>query len=174
MMWGTKTPFKMTKLTPGNAGIGSGVGFEIDGVDVNVSALYDHSKVLQRPNGLEQWTIFFRETDALMFIMDMDGDTAGVKRDLEILLQPQNGLPSSIPVIVLACRLLGENEENAGANGEEKKPETRSRDFVGMAPAQIAQHLDLDTLNRPWFVQKVDVGAFSGIYTSFNWLFSYL
>jgi len=153
----------MTKLYPGFGGIGSGVGFEVNGVDLKVSALYDHAQVLQRPNGLEQWGIFFRETNALMFVMDMCGDTVSVKRDLEILSHPLNGIAPSTPVVVLAC---------THTESEEEKSSMKGKDFFDLKPVKIAELLDLDTLKRPWFVQKVDIGSLSGVYDGFDWIIS--
>lgn len=40
MMWSSGSPFQMTRLYPGKAGIGSGVGFKVQGVELNLSSFY--------------------------------------------------------------------------------------------------------------------------------------
>lgn len=173
MMWGEDSPFKMTKLYPGTGGIGSGVGFEIDGVDLNVSAIYDHEKLFQTPDGLEQWVNFLKETDGLMFVMDMCGNTITVKNDLEILLQSKNGLPPTTPLVVLACTGSKSNVVPTTTTADEESPKSAGV-FDNLTPAEIAEKLDLDSLNRPWLVRRVDVSTLDGMYQSFDWLFSYL
>jgi len=170
MMWGANTPFKMTKLYPGNGGIGSGVGFELNGVDLNISAIYNHAQVLQR-GAQQQWIDLFRETHAVMFVMDVYGDTTTVKQELAALLQPQNGLSANAPLIVLACKHHSAKNVKADPPPAESLPSA----FTDMAPFEIAEKLELNNkLTRKWCVRKVDVETLDGVYQSLDWLLSIL
>lgn len=186
MMWGANTPFKMTKLYPGNGGIGSGVGFELNGVDLNITAIYNHSQMLQR-GAQQQWIDLFKDTHAVMFVMDVYGDTTTVKQELDALLDTQNGLSSTAPVIVLACKhhtnkrvvQADADQSNAGAATDASSDASLETDdplttsgFTAMTSFDIAEKLELNKLSRWWCVRKVDVETLDGVYQSLDWLLS--
>jgi len=160
MMWGERTPFKMTKLYPGNEGIGSGVGFEVNGVDLNMSAIYNHTKAL-RTDEQEKWIDLFRESHALLFVMDFLGSTEEVKKELDFLLKPELGLRSHVPLLVLACKFNLVENSTSHSSGAAEKPRS---------PAEIAEKLSLEELGRPWCVRHVEIETLDGIYQGLDWL----
>jgi len=159
MMWGERTIFKMTKLYPGNEGIGSGVGFEVNGVDLNVSAIYNHAKALMRTDDQEKWVDLFRESHALLFVMDLFGSTDSVKNELDLLLRPELGFRPQAPLLVLACKHSMSRETSTN-------PDTGN----WQSPAEIAEKLKLHELARPWCVRHVEVQTLDGIYQGLDWL----
>jgi len=134
------------------------VGFEVNGVDLNMSAIYNHAKALLRTDEQEKWVDLFRESHALLFVMDLLGSTEEVKRELDFLLKPELGLRSHVPLLVLACKFSF--VQNSEVTTSEKY----------RSPAEIAEKLNLEELGRPWCVRHVEIETLDGIYQGLDWL----
>jgi len=158
MMWGNMTSFKMTKLYPGTEGIGSGVGFEFNGAEINISAIYNHSQTLSKEDDLEKWIDLFRDADGLIFVMDLEGDTNIVKTEMDRLTEHGLILRPSVPFAVFAC----------------KQEFNQSSDIISPTPKQIAEQLKLDELERPWCVRSVEVQKLDGVYQGIDWIMSWV
>jgi len=152
MMWGNNTSFKMTRLYPGNDGIGSGVGFEFNGIDLNVCAIYNVTNLLLQEDYIEKWIDLFRESHGLILVMDLLGETATVKDEMDILTDYGLKLRPGIPLVVFACKQ--ELEPNITF------PSARS----------IADQLRLSELDRPWCVRIVEVRSLDGVFEGIDWL----
>jgi len=156
MMWGNNTSFKMTKLYPGADGIGSGVGFEFNGADLNICAIYNIAQLLFQEDYIEKWIGLFREATGLILVMDLLGDPSTVKNELDLLTEYGLNLRPGIPLVVLVCK--HEIDPNSTF------PSCQS----------IATQLGLSELDRPWCVRIVEVRNLDGVFEGIDWLLSSL
>jgi hypothetical protein len=155
MMWGTNTPFKMTGLYPGTEGIGSGVGFEVNGVDLNISAIYNYFGLLSYEYYMQKWIDLFRESHGLIFVMDLVGDPSLVKSEMDLLKEYAISLPVGLPLLVLACK-------------------QQIEESTCISPQSIADQLQLNELGRPWCVRTVEIRSLDGLYEGMDWILSWL
>jgi len=147
MMWGDHTRFEMTNLFPGKDGKGSGVGFLVNGVTINCSACYYDSY-----DGITKWKSMFQEADAVCFIMDSYGNLDLAQMEMQALIQPDSGLRPHVPLILLPCQpaddLLVEE----------------------FSVQEILDHMNIETLTRPWAIQKICVANLDGVWQAMVWL----
>jgi hypothetical protein len=155
MMWGSNTSFKMTQLYPGSDGIGSGVGFEFNRTDLNVCAIYNITNLLSREDYIVKWIDLFHEAHGLILGMDLLGDTAPVKAEMDLLKTYGINLRRGIPLVVFACKQ--EIDPNSSF------PTAQS----------IAEQLNLAEIDRPWCVRIVEVRSLDGVFEGLDWLLSF-
>ncbi|KAL6062074.1 ADP-ribosylation factor [Balamuthia mandrillaris] len=81
MMWQPESPFLMTRLCSGVEGIGSGVGFEVSGKELNLAAMhkYEDRGVFSFDKVRPLWRQFFASADGLIFVVDNNSDPAVVE-----------------------------------------------------------------------------------------------
>jgi len=157
MMWGSNTCFKMTNLYPGADGIGSGVGFEVNGSRLNVSAIYDYTVLFsEKEDYIEKWITLFNEANALIFVMDLEGDPYEVKIELDRLSQYGLVLRPNVPLAIFACK-------------HELDPMV-----TYPTPTTISEQLELSFLNRPWCVRTVEVKTLDGVFEGLDWILSWM
>eukprot|EP01126_Amoeba_proteus_P025185 TRINITY_DN2517_c0_g2_i8.p1 TRINITY_DN2517_c0_g2~~TRINITY_DN2517_c0_g2_i8.p1 ORF type:complete len:316 (+),score=82.12 TRINITY_DN2517_c0_g2_i8:304-1251(+) len=182
MMWRKSTPFMMTKLYPGQDGIGSGVGFDFKGLPLNLSAIYYEEK--QWLQEKSKWSSLCATAHGICFVMDGYGDTEASSKEISYLCDPCIKIPPQTPLLVLSCKPTlsdlqereKEHEEAAEEEGEKEEEEDVDVDedesLVEMIPpVLISEKLGLfSELNRNWMVQEVTPTILKGVWEGFDWL----
>jgi len=147
-------------------GIGSGVGFRVDGKQLNLAVMQNKGFLA---TSRQRWHDFFRTADGLIFVVDNTRDEAALREARKLLFQTlvlasatdeeldeERGDPQAVtsaPLLVMVCEM----EKNADRC---------------WTPAEVAEGLGLSKFmqKRRWCVRSVAVENMSGIAESLHWL----
>eukprot|EP00026_Physarum_polycephalum_P010017 Phypoly_transcript_10160.p1 GENE.Phypoly_transcript_10160~~Phypoly_transcript_10160.p1 ORF type:complete len:427 (+),score=76.99 Phypoly_transcript_10160:96-1283(+) len=152
MMWPQNAPlFAVTGLFPGVEGMGSGVGFNVDNVNMNIAALHRcHLDDLR-----SKWKSYFQKSDGIIYVVSCKNmfNTPVRKHLAHIVAGEEPLVPTKSPLLVLlVC------DDPLGAT---------------VRPSEMAEQLNLDELEgRAWCVQLVDMSTLSGLPQGLSWLAS--
>lgn len=165
MMWdkSNATGLSITGLYPGVDGIGSGVGFLVDGCSLNLAAL--HRCNLEQ--GKAQWKAYFQAVDAVVLVVNsglpqkrnLDAKDEAVEipvsnTDNSKLTAVLELVPAHVPLMVLLC--VEEDYEKC------------------LRPSELATKLELETRintkHRCWCVTTVLMNTLQGVASSMKWL----
>jgi len=152
MMWEEISPFKLTTLFPGNEGIGSGVGFEMSGKNLNVSTIKCDAEIFQKIRSIPKWKEQIQETEGLVYVVDADGTPGVMLENFGKIIDPELGIKENVPLLVLVCW----NKDTA-------------EEFIS-SPSEIARILGLENISRKWCVRRLVVETLDGMYQGFEWL----
>jgi len=148
MMWNKSSmDLTITGLYPGVDGIGSGVGFSVEGSTLNIAALHR----CNLDQGRAQWSSYFLGVDAVILVINSktlpDADKSKLTGVLEFVLP-------HIPLMVLLC--VEEDCDNC------------------VRPSDLAQKLELEirlnTKHRCWCVRTVFMDTLNGVSSGLQWL----
>jgi hypothetical protein len=148
-------PSSSTELFPGVDGIGSGVGFEVDNQILNLAAIYkwDQDKLSRAPLS-DIFRRFFRDSSAVVFVVDNSRSLNEAKEELQPLLE-DSVIPKTVPILILVC--CSEEESSSLVH----------------RPIDICEELQLNHIEtRPWKIQTVNIQSMTGIKEAFGWLVS--
>jgi len=151
LMWPQNpSMLRATCLYPGVEGFGSGVGFCVDDVNLNIAAL--HRCSLDDPRAA--WRSYLLKADGLIYVVNSNDLMNTERRKLNRIVGGEEALVSiKIPILVLlVC------EATTTSN---------------MRPSELAGYLNLDGLEgRTWCVQIVEVNTLKGISEGLQWIAS--
>jgi len=149
-MWGRHIELPVTGLHPGVDGLGSGVGFDVNGVDLNIAALHRCDFTKARA----QWESYFQAVDGAIFVVNWEdayiGDSCTIKGLIDIM-------PNNVPLLVLLCH--------------DKVP---AQQISPVSAVSLAEQLGLENAlkNRWWCVRDIDMQSLAGICEGLQWLAS--
>jgi len=154
LMYSENSPFKITGLYPGVEGIGSGVGFNVNGVKISLSAMYKYEDrgVFDKVRPL--WSQFFKNASGFIFVVDIEQDIQLARDDLNSFIGEAFGVSSDAPLLILAILPKGENSKKT-------------------TPMEIAQELDLhegEMKVRKWCVRVVSKDKLDDLWEGIEWL----
>jgi hypothetical protein len=152
MMWPQNAPlFTVTGLFPGVEGMGSGVGFNVDNVNMNIAALHRcHLDDLR-----SKWRSYFQKSDGVIYVVSCKNlVNAPIRKHLAHVVAGEEPLvPTKAPLLVL---LVCDDPQGATVR-----------------PSEMAEQLKLEELEgRAWCVQLVDMSTLNGLPQALRWLAS--
>lgn len=149
MMWPQNASnFRATCLYPGVEGFGSGVGFSVGDVNLNIAAL--HRCSLDDPRAA--WKSYLSKADGIIYVVSSKDLLNTERRKLNRIVGGSDSLvPIGIPLLVL---LVCEDPVN-----------NRLR------PSELAEQLNLDGLEgRTWCAQIVEMNTLKGLPEGLQWM----
>lgn len=153
MMWPENASnFRATCLYPGVEGFGSGVGFSVGDVNLNIAAL--HRCSLDDPRAA--WKSYLSKADGIIYVVSSKDLLNTERRKLNRIVGGRDSLvPIQIPLLVL---LVCEDPLN-----------NRLR------PSDLADQLNLEGLEgRTWCTQIVEMDTLKGLPEGLQWMASKL
>jgi len=151
MMWPQNSSmFNVTCLYPGQEGFGSGVGFCVNDVNLNIAAL--HRCPLDDPR--IKTKTYFQKADGVIYVVSCKSLPTVERRQLKLMLGGDEPLANAkIPILVLqVC------EDPAATK---------------LRPSELAEQLGLEGFtDRMWCVQSVDMTTLKGLPEALRWLAS--
>jgi hypothetical protein len=166
----------------GSGGVGAGVGFEVNGKLLNMTALHLGKYRSNKDDLLEgmssDWKAFFKASDGLVFVMRNYYDISEMGNLLKGILDIANeGTSSQAPLLVFLCRGYLEDEkaqtsaaasETEDTSEEKEKEKEEERD---VCPAVLAEQLGFTEIEgRKWSVRNVYLPSLDGIAEGLHWL----
>lgn len=183
MIWSLESPFPVCGLHPGSGGIGSGVAFNVEGKELNLTVIYEEEGVFEKLRPV--WRDFLqKDSSGLILVMDNRGDTeslAMAKRELARFVsydcdpdddrarecsekedeQERPLAVTTLPLLVFLC----------DAGTDDVPPETRPT-APPLTAARVAHEFALSARmrGRKWCVRHVCPDSLQGIAEGLHWL----
>jgi len=151
LMYNEESPFKMTGLHPGVEGLGSGVGFTINDIKLNLSAMYRYEDrgVFDRIRPL--WLEFFKTASGFVFVVDMNQSIESSAADLFSFMDEVFSVAVDAPLLVLVC-------------GNQSIPLWEIAEGLGLSEGKMKF--------RKWCVKSIAHERIGGIWDGLAWLTS--
>jgi len=155
MMYKEDQSWKLTAMYPGVEGIGSGIGFTVNNLKLNLAAMYKYEDrgIFEKVRPI--WREFFKTASAFIFVVNVHDDLVKAKGELDTFMSDENQIA---PLLVVVC-----GDTNSAPSGS--------------ALVQIADSLGLNTgkmKDRKWSIRLVDLESLQGMGEGLSWLTSVL
>lgn len=155
MMWSNDPLFKMDGLYPGVEGIGSGVGFTVNGAKLSLAGFYKYEDRGIFDKVRPMWKSFFKKASGFLFVLDTMDSVESIREELAVVFHESMGFSEECPVVIMAFE------------PDEGVPE-------GKSAIELAEKIGLyqdEWKSRNWFLCSVNISSsLEGVADGLKWL----